>query len=422
MKYRNAKKMEGTGDPAAGTLGSRWRWLAPALLLVLTAAACGEGDTTAGEPADEPADTEPADADEPAADEPAEDEPEDEAEAAAEGEEITIRYASFIGPASSFIQQVNWWMEEVQSLVPHHQIEFEEFLGGALVPAEEMLAAVEDGRTDAAHVAAPYHPGELPLSQVAGVPFISSNGEAYVRAVEDMYESNEAFRAEYDNRGVKVLGWALATSATTGLNEPVEGLGDLSGKRLRAVGLIAEALQARGVDPVLLGAPEIYESVERGVVDGYSGLPFQIAMDLSMHEVAPHTIETGLGVFAIVPVISMRMDVWESLPADVQDAMLEAGEGVTDQGVEVVTSGDEAACDTLLDAGGSVVVVPDDEVEQWREEVQDTVLDSWVSDAVSAGLDEDTVRDFYDTFVETVQGYEDEVDYVDGLRTCAERS
>jgi TRAP-type C4-dicarboxylate transport system substrate-binding protein len=369
------------------------RLLTAALLVALIAAGCGNDGAEA-----------PGTQDEDAA-----------------SEEIDLTYASFVGEDDSFAQQAQWFMNEVTQRT-NGRVQFEQFWAGSLLPAEEIFEGIKSGRVDAGHVANVYSPSELPLSQIT-VPFISTNGEAVTRTLEDLYQEHDAFRAEWEDQGAKVLAFGIVGNATLGMAKPVAGLEDLQGARLRAVGLTGVALQAVGVDPVALPAPDIYESIQRGVVDGYAGLPFQTAIQLGMAEVAPHMLETGMGVFALVGVFTISTDTWESLPSDVQEVMVDVGKETTDVGVDILNAVNEEACDQLIDSGGSVTVVPQDKAEEWRNDVfQDPILTTWRKDAQAAGVDPQVVEDFEEAFFERLERYEAESNFVDGFTACARRS
>lgn len=408
----------------AGRIDPRRRWFAALLLVIaVVAAACGGDpeDASSVETTDA-TDDDSTDAPADGADPTTEETTAGEADAAGgDGEPVTIRYATVVGENDTFMQQAQWWMDQVTEATDG-QVDFEVFYSSSLLGPPDMLQGIADGRVDAGHVANVYAPDALPLSQVT-VPFLTTNSVAAVRAWEDLYASNEAFRDEWERNGVKVLAWGIVGPAALGTAEPVDGLDGLSGTRLRVTGTLAQALEAIGVEPVSITLNEVYDSVSRGVLDGYAGLPFQTAMALGMHEVAPNTQETGLGVFAMVGLITMSLDTWNGLPSDVQDAMETAAQGITDAGIELVEAGNEAACDTLREAGGSVTVVPEDRVSEWRDQVFDDLLGSWQDDATGAGLDAVTVEQFQRDVLSTVEEHEQSSSpFVNGLQACAGRS
>jgi TRAP-type C4-dicarboxylate transport system substrate-binding protein len=341
----------------------------------------------------------------------------------AEPEIIELTYSTFLAESSPDGQEVLWWMDRVNEILDDYELEFESHFAGALLPGHEMVAAIADEQVDMGYVANPYFPAELPLTQIIGVPFISESGEVAVKTFRDLYATDEAYRAEWHDRGLRPIVWSLTTNAAMGLTEPAETVADLEGRRIRGLGYPSEAVELVGMDPVIMEATEIYESLDRGVVSGYI-LPFANAVTgFRTHEVAPHFLDAGLGQWAIAASVTMPLGQWEDLPEEVQDAMEVAGqEMATEFMLPNLQSQDEAACDEVLEAGGVVNRLSDEEIEEWRELAGESIIELWRSQAMDAGVAEDVIDEFETGYLNTIERYEDESDYVDGLTLCAERS
>ncbi len=106
-----------------------------------------------------------------------------------------------------------------------------------------------------------------------------------------------------------------------GLKERIERPQDLAGMRFRTGTLYDYFLTDLGVAPVWISHPEVYSSLERGVVDGY-GFPFGNVTDLSLYEVVPYFIDHTFYESGNI-VIIMNLDKWNSLPKHLQDVLLE---------------------------------------------------------------------------------------------------
>ncbi len=336
------------------------------------------------------------------------------------GEAVNLSYASVVGESDSFAQQAAWFMEQTTER-SNGRVQWTPFWSGSLLAPADMLSGVQEGRADAGHLANVYAPQNLPLSQVS-VPFLTTNGEAMVRTLEEMYDTSDDFRNEWENQGLKVLAWGLVGNASVGVKEPVSSLTDLDGQSLRAVGLTGQALADLGVAPSDIAVTEVYEAAQRGMVDGYAGLPFPTAMALKLAEVAPYNMETGMGVFAIVAVVAMNLDTFNSLPADIQEIMLEVSSEMTSSTIGIVEASGVAACDQLIAAGGSVTVAPDAEIKAWKDRVFEPVLvETYKSTAVQNGADPVVVESFLDEFSELLAANESKSTFVDSFTQCASR-
>ena len=332
--------------------------------------------------------------------------------------QMELSYATYVNANDTFAQQAKWFMDEVTKRT-NGDIEFKTYYSESLLGADEILNGIKDGRADLGHVANVYSPSELPLSQIT-VPFVSNNGEAVAQALTELYSGDDAFRGEWEKQGAKVLAFGIVGSAAIGAKTPMKDLNDLQGKRLRGVGMVAEALQSIGVQPVAVAAPEIYEGIQRGVLDGYAGLPLQTAIGLKMHEVAPQMLDTDMGVFAAVGVVTISERTWKKLSKDVQKIMVQVGTESLQQAAKIVVKADKDACDELHKTGGQVTVVPQAESDSWRARVFDNEIQQWQKDAVKAGVDKTEAVNFRTRFLKSVSEHEAKSDFVDGLRACGE--
>lgn len=332
--------------------------------------------------------------------------------------QMELSYATYVSANDTFAQQAQWFMDEVTQRT-NGDVKFKTYYNESLLGADEILNGIKDGRADLGHVANVYSPSELPLSQIT-VPFVSNNGEAVAQALTELYSGDDAFRGEWEKQGAKVLAFGIVGSAAVGAKKPMKDLSDLKGKRLRGVGMVAEALQSIGVQPVAVSAPEIYEGIQRGVLDGYAGLPLQTAIGLKMHEVAPQMLDTDMGVFAAVGVVTISERTWKKLPKRVQKIMVEVGSESLEQAAKIVVKADRDACDELHKAGGQVTVVPQEESDSWRARVFDKELQQWQKDAVKAGVEKTEAVNFRTRFLQSVKEHEAKSNFVDGLRACGE--
>lgn len=390
-------------------------------LTMIGAVACGNGETVDDAPdaGDEDAvDAEADDAD--ASDEDA-DAGGDPDAAAGDFEPVDWQYASYLAPASSLMDAIANYFDELNSATDQ-TTEIEEFYQESLLGATDILGGVADGRSELGFTIALYHPGELPLSQVVGVPFVTEDAEAQVRTFNDLYDSNDAFREEWQAQGVHVLSFTPLTNSIVATTEPVENLDDLRGRSIRSVGFLAGAMEAIDVNPVAMPAPEIFESLERGVIEGASSYPFDVFIAAGLDEAAPFITEPGTGLYNL-GVLIVSQQVWDSMDANRQQVMTDLiDEFYVEHSLELLAEEETARCDEFLDNGGTPNVLSDEDVAQWESEVGDAVIDRWRSDAVDTGVSEDVVDGFLDDYRSTLESYEAESSYEPGLRACAERA
>lgn len=333
--------------------------------------------------------------------------------------EMTITFSSAL-PQGGLNLGFEWWADELERRTDG-AITTDRHYGASLMGATDTLSALSGQRIEAGYTAAAYFPGEFPLWNVAGVPFQTDDPVAQVRAMYEMYQENEAFRAEWDRQGVRMLLLQPLPHATMGLNEPIDSVDDLRGKRLRMVGFVASALQELGVETVALPPEELYEGIQRGVVDGYGAWPFDIIPMSGLHEVAPYKYDIGYGHYASAAImVSERW--WDSLDPKVQDLMTEiAEEFMFEAGLPQVVDLEQEACDVIREAGGSITIFDDAQVSEIEERVGDASVQSWLTAAKNRGVDEDTAVAFRNDWRAKYEGYKGEVAYESGMEACASR-
>lgn len=334
----------------------------------------------------------------------------------AAAQEFRLQFASYIGQAAAQSRAQEWWASEVEART-NGRVSVEFFYSGSLLAATDILRGVGDGRASMGYVANAYHPAELPLSTIVGVPFMTSNAEAQMRTFMDLYENNDAFRQEWQANNVHILFFNPLSENILGTREPVSGIADLQGMRIRGLGYVNQVLDAVGANPVAIAAPEIYEALLRGTLDGYSGFAFEVVTALRLQEVAPHTMSTGTGnyVFAATPI---NMDLWNSMPEDIQTILTEVSDEYQDTVSRFLSQTEDEVCQVILDAGGSVSVLPDEDIAQIRAAVGDSIIEDWVRTVEARGVD---AQAFLAEYTEKLAMYEQQVSYVSGVRRCAER-
>lgn len=336
----------------------------------------------------------------------------------ASGQTYSWQYANYLPPTSSFSIGIS---EYFNNLEETGQFEIEEFHQESLLAATDIMPGVAQGRADLGFMIALYHPGELPLSQIVGVPFQTDDAEAQVRTFNALYEENEAFRSEFEEQGVHVLSYVPLAPTMVGTKEPLPGYDDLQGKKIRAVGLLSQAMQIAGVNPVALPAPEIYESLERGVIEGFTSYPFDVAVANSLNEVAPHMTDPGTGLYNLGALIITK-STWDSLDEEAKSTMQEEVDDYVDNAIELLAEEEENQCAAFIEGGGQPAVFPEQDIERFEQAVGDSVVNTWRTQATDAGVAEGEVDSFLEEYRTTLAEQEESSTYVPGLVACAERA
>lgn len=330
---------------------------------------------------------------------------------------IELRFSSPLPETMGLSQGVEWWADEIEKRTDG-RVNVETFHGGSLLGAVDTLPGLQDGRIDLGYMTAGYWPGQFPLWNVVGVPFLTSDPEADMRAWADLYAGNELLKAEFDNAEVIPLFYFALSQTVFGTSEPVTSAEGLDGTRLRAIGYIAEGLRAVGSEPVALSPSEVYEAIQRGVIDGFGGWPFDLTNASGFPEVAPNFLLPGIGQYTS-SAVSISKESWNELPEDIQAIFLETSADYMDYAITQLNTTETAACDALKTAGGSLTIWDESQVDALRTAMGTSAMDRWIEATIATGLSEDQAATFVGDYLGAYERALASSSYVDALATCA---
>lgn len=372
------------------------------LFLALVAAGCGSGTE---EPDDAAGD----------ADDGTDD---GDGDVATEFEPLSITFSSS-NPAGGIHIGFEWWAEELERrtngavTVDAHYLE-------SLVPGIDTANAIQDGRIDAGMVIPGFVPDKFPLWNIVGVPFQTHDPVALARLQEQMYEENEAFEAEFEKNGLYPLLFVLVGTPAMGMTEPIDSIDDIRNQRMRQFGYLDTVFAELGAETVTLSTAELYEALQRGVVDGYGAWTFEIIPDTSLHEVAPHMYDIDMGHYS-AGAVTFSKSFWEGLDPELRDLMTELAVESHTVALEGLRALEQSACDTIIESGASVTAFSEQEQQAIAERATPVAVEHWLDRAVEFGVSEDVALDFREEWLASYEAHA-EPDYETGVAACAARS
>jgi TRAP-type C4-dicarboxylate transport system substrate-binding protein len=158
--------------------------------------------------------------------------------------------------------------------------------------------------------------------------------------------------------------------------ERVENLGDLNGKLVRSIGpLVSMMIETWGGKPVFVAPKEVFQSAERGVVDGIN-MGVATYSSWKLWDVMPYMVNASLFYGNIQYMVNK--DKFDSLSGDDQAAVLaaakESEEWLKPRYEDWV---DARVGNAVMKGGGAAVSIPDDQRKsliasvqgKWDEEV-----------------------------------------------------
>jgi TRAP-type C4-dicarboxylate transport system substrate-binding protein len=124
-------------------------------------------------------------------------------------------------------------------------------------------------------------------------------------------------------------------------------------------------------------AAEVYQSLERGILDGVFAFCFVTAEKAKLYEQAPNIIEIGAGAHAPTTVV-MGLDVWNSLPDDLKEIFKKTADEVYKyKYVELYSKLLEESLDIMIKGGAKFTKWSDEEIKKATAMVQPAQVNDW---------------------------------------------
>ncbi|MGO1182450.1 MAG: TRAP transporter substrate-binding protein DctP [Micrococcaceae bacterium] len=332
---------------------------------------------------------------------------------ATQNDEYVLHYSTYSNATSDQSITMQRWADRVDELTDG-KVSVEFHYSQSLVDADESVQALLDGRVDLAQVGSMYAASDLSMFTASELPFESQNPEAQMKALQRLYNENAAYREDFDRQGVRQLFPLPIGNAVLGSNSPIESVDDFRGKSIRSGGLISEILLAGGANPVSMTATDVYESMERGVVNGYTSLGMSNLPTFGLAGSTDYIADAGIGAYAS-SIVAINSDLYEDMPADYQDAVSQASEEALSMGIEELDREGQLACEQAREAGTEFHKWDDDATEEFQAKT--STADQWTDRYERRGYDAESVLTDYREFLREESA---KSEYQDALTRCLE--
>ncbi len=261
------------------------------------------------------------------------------------------------GPSVYVTDMAEFFVPEVKRRVAEeteHSVEFVEGYGGAIAGVAETLEAVQNGILDIGAYCICFEPAKLFLHNFPYyAPFGPQDSAQAMASVRTTYDAQpwlaEQFTAEYDQVLLGLHGWDNYHLGTT---DPWDTVEDLKGVKVGGAGPNLPWLEYAGAIPVQSTLPDGYLSLSTGVYNGWLMFP-SAYLGFKFYEPAPNYTLIGFGAMG-VNALTMNERKFNSLPADLQNILLEVGRAYEDQAGASLNARQESGLKGLAEVGASI--------------------------------------------------------------------
>ncbi|EKE45656.1 TRAP-type C4-dicarboxylate transport system, periplasmic component [Oceaniovalibus guishaninsula JLT2003] len=266
----------------------------------------------------------------------------------------------------------------------------------SMAPPPEQLASVRGGVFDAAFQFNGFIANEATGGAVSLLPF---SGSADARANSfALWRTWEAHLADADPiEGVHMLGLFVAPGADfySMTDTPITSVDEMTGRKMWALpGVTAEMLKQEG-SPVVSGpAVQMTEIVQRGVVDGFVGIPASDAASFNVLPYATSVTRTGRKIFTPSFSFFVGEETWNEISAEDQAAIMSvSGEAFAELAGDVWNR-EEGAAWAEIEAEMEVVDASD-AFEAELDGLARPFVDGWLAEAAAKGIDAEAALETY---------------------------
>jgi TRAP-type C4-dicarboxylate transport system substrate-binding protein len=297
---------------------------------------------------------------------------------------ITLRVGDSFPGGHYIVPLLRKWMDEVVKR-SEGRVKFEYFGSEQLGKAKDLLSLTLSGVSDISYVAPSYVTEKLPLSSIGELPGEFTDSCSGTNAYWKIARPGGILaKRELEPRGIRVLFTVLGAPYQINTRKKFATLADVAGLKLRSYGSQQDdAIKLIGGVPIRMAAPSMYESLSRGTLDGLM-LPLASVMSYDLQDLVRYaTSNENFGSVAFNYVISEAK--FNSLPADIQKALMDAGDATLQDTCKFIDNDTTAAAERLKAAGISFVSFAPEEEAKVKEALL-SVAPKWASDLDKRGL------------------------------------
>lgn len=184
---------------------------------------------------------------------------------------------------------------------------------GTLSKPRAVLDNLKSGSFQAGSFCASYYPGKLSAHTGLDLPFLPIKGLKMLQAVTDEYYQHPVLQKEMKRWNAQFhMSSLLPLYEIVGKGDVPKSLADFKGMRIRALGQQGKAMAKLGAVPTSVPAPEVYTSMDRGLLDAV-GFAYYAHKSYRTFELG-NWFTSGLAVGSIACGSVFNRDDYEALP------------------------------------------------------------------------------------------------------------
>ena len=232
--------------------------------------------------------------------------------------QVVLTTSSWLAPTHTLSMSQAKWCEEVAQATSN-RVRCN-ILPKPVVAPPGTFDAVRDGLADLSYSVHGYTPGRYTMTQIAELPFLGDSAESTSVAYQRIYDRHLAKANEH--KGLKVIAvFTHGPGIVFNSKRPIASIGDMQGLKFRVGGgMVNEVGKAIGANVTLKPAPESYELMSSGVMDGVF-FPAESVEAFKLDKLVKHKTTFPGGLYNTSFAFVMNQATWNKIPKADQDAI-----------------------------------------------------------------------------------------------------
>ncbi|MCF6248613.1 MAG: TRAP transporter substrate-binding protein [Desulfobacula sp.] len=301
---------------------------------------------------------------------------------------LKLTYSNFFPPKHIQSVLAQQWCDEVKKRT-HGKVVVEYYPGGTLTKSKQVYDGVVNGLSDVGMALFAYTRGRFPVIEAVDLPLGYTSGVVATKVVNDVY--NEFKPKELNDTEVMYL-HAHGAGLLHTKGKAVRNMTDFKGMKLRGHGTSALVIRALGGTPVSLPMPELYQSLQKGIVQG-ALYPIEVNKGWRMAEVAEYlTMSTSIAYTSSFFIV-MNKGKWAKIPADLQIIIKEINQEWIGKHGKAWDESDRAGLEYFKSKGHEIIELSDAESNKWKKTVA-PVLEDYIKKMDKKGFDGKKIVEF----------------------------
>jgi len=250
-------------------------------------------------------------------------------------------------------------------------LKFQIYPGSSLMKTVAQFSALRKGALDLSLYPMPYAGGEVPELNLGLMPGLVTSYEQ--AATWKTAEIGKALTELLLDKGIVIVSWVWQAGGVASRAAPLVNPEDAKGLKVRGGSKEMDMiLKAAGASVLSLPSNEIYAAMQTGAADAAMTSSTSL-ISFRLEEVSKH-LTTGRGKaywFMLEPLLMAR-SVFDKLPKDQQQVIMEVGAEMEKFGTEQARIDDRHVAEIYTKAGAKVYDLDDKAIKKWQALARDT--------------------------------------------------